>query len=124
MERDGTPHIKYFILIYYSGHGDISYATQRVCLFDDSEYPLESKIRNFKNENSKNCVVFGVFDACRNAFGEINDVQVRRELTRQRDQSQLNDRQGNFFLIFSSEPTKPTDSVGVTRALFNYLINQ
>ena len=85
---------------------------------------METKIRNFKNEHSKNCVVFGVFDACRNAFGEINDVQVRRELTRQRDQSQLNDRQGNFFLIFSSEPTKPTDSVGVTRALFNYLIEQ
>ena len=41
MEREGTLHIKYFIMIYYSGHGDITFATQRVFLHDETDYPLE-----------------------------------------------------------------------------------
>ena len=69
MERDGTLHIKYFIMIYYTGHGEISHGTQRACLHDGDMYPLETNIRNFKNAHSKNCVVFGVFDACRSADG-------------------------------------------------------
>ena len=84
MKLDGTLHIKYFILIYYTGHGDISGGTQRVFLHDGSKYPLETKIRNFKNDNSENCVVFGVFDACRDVSDVPNDGN---ELMRQINQS-------------------------------------
>ena len=52
MESEGTPDEKFVIMIYYTGHGTIAHGTQRVSLEDEKEYPLEAKIRNFKNDNA------------------------------------------------------------------------
>ena len=55
---------KFLTITYYSGHGGIEFATLRVTL-DDCVYPLELKIRQFKNEYPKNTYNIGVFDTCR-----------------------------------------------------------
>ena len=60
---------KFLNFSYYSGHGFIEFATQRVML-DDCNYPLELKIRQFKNDNYKNTYNIGVFDSCRVATGD------------------------------------------------------
>lgn len=66
------------IIFYYTGHGGLN-GTQKVCLYDDKDYPMETKIRNFKNEHFQNCYIFGIFDACRSASGISLDAQVRGE---------------------------------------------
>ena len=33
----------------------------------------------------------------------------------------IEDNEGNFMIVYSSEPTKPTPAKGVTLALFNFL---
>jgi len=35
MERDGTPDIKFVLMVYYTGPGDVACAEQRVWLNDD-----------------------------------------------------------------------------------------
>ncbi len=52
-------------MVYYTGHGKIRHGTQRITLFGDSGFPLETKIRNFKNEHSKNAYAWAIFDSCR-----------------------------------------------------------
>ncbi len=52
-------------MVYYSGHGRLLHGTQRVSLKENSGFPLETKIRNFKNKHSKNAFVWGIFDSCR-----------------------------------------------------------
>jgi len=110
-------------------------ATQRVCLYDDDEYPLEARIRNFKNSNASNCFIFSVFDTCRIAVNVNDDAKVRRDKIGYRSDSDdadsprryknqirpIEDNEGNFMIVYSSEPTKPTPSKGVTLALFNFL---
>jgi hypothetical protein len=52
-------------MVYYSGHGKLIHGTQRVSLKGDLGFPLETKIRNFKNKHSKNAYAWGIFDSCR-----------------------------------------------------------
>ncbi len=52
-------------MVYYTGHGRILHGTQRVTLVGTKIYELETKIRNFKNEHSKNAFVWAIFDSCR-----------------------------------------------------------
>ncbi len=52
-------------MVYYTGHGKIHDGTQRVNLLEDKAWPLEVKIRNFKNTHSKNAYIWGIFDSCR-----------------------------------------------------------
>ncbi len=52
-------------MVYYTGHGRILDGTQRVSLLENKAWPLETKIRNFKNKHSKNAYAWGIFDSCR-----------------------------------------------------------
>ena len=77
MESEGQLANKFVIAVYYSGHGHNSDATQRVCLVDDQDYPLEDKIRSFKNDHV-NCFIFGIFDSCRDLQRSI-EVPLNRQ---------------------------------------------
>jgi hypothetical protein len=61
-------------MVYYSGHGKLLNGTQRVSLVEDKRFPLETKIRNFKNKHSKNAYVLGIFDSCR-----ITNAETEKE---------------------------------------------
>ncbi len=66
-------------MVYYSGHGKIVNATQRITLHDDNGFPLETKIRRFKNEHSKNSFAWAIFDSCRVAPDENESEKVMGE---------------------------------------------
>jgi len=51
MEKEGTLYIKFVVCAYYSGHGEVVHGTQVIILGDGDEYPLEAKMRNFKNDH-------------------------------------------------------------------------
>lgn len=55
-------------MILFSGHGGVTNATQRVELYDDSNFPLELRIRDFANVESEKAYVWGIFDACRSVY--------------------------------------------------------
>jgi hypothetical protein len=59
-------------MVFYAGHGNLTYGTQHVSLHDNDSYELEIKIRNFKNDFVKNAYVWGVFDTCRSVQAPIN----------------------------------------------------
>jgi len=63
-KKAGDFNSKFFIFVYYTGHGILK-NTSRACLYDDENYPLEVIMRNFNNDHADNCYMFGVFDACR-----------------------------------------------------------
>jgi hypothetical protein len=60
---------KYLLMVYYTGVCRILNGTQRVGLHDDDNFPLENRIRNFKNKYSKNAYVWGIFDSGRISRG-------------------------------------------------------
>ena len=64
-------------MVYYTGHGKIHDGTQRVNLLEDKAWPLEVKIRNFKNTHSKNAYVWGIFDSCRMSGGGGSNLEKR-----------------------------------------------
>jgi len=74
----------------------IKKGTQRVCLADDQSYPLEARIRNFKNKHSANCFVFSVFDTCRVVENINDDGKVRRDQTGYNSDSDDVDSPGRY----------------------------
>lgn len=118
---------KYVVWVYYTGHGHIKNATQRICLYDDDAYQLEQRLRSFKNKNASNCFAIGIFDTCRVADGAPEDEIVKKnqggqhhsddsddddlerfETKYQNRMGKIDDNEGNLVIMFSSEPTKAT----------------
>ena len=88
-------------------------------LADQHYYPLEVRIRNFKNEYCENSFVWGVFDTCRGAdASEEEKVRMRGEP----EFLEFRQKQSNMILTFSCEPTKPTFNADrATHAIFEWI---
>ncbi len=73
-------------MVYYAGLGKMISGTQRVSLKEDKGWPLEVKIRNFKNKYSKNAYVWGIFDSCRISAGggrSLEGIYAQRAMVKQ-----------------------------------------
>ena len=119
---------KFLTIIYYSGHGGIEFATLRVTL-DDCVYPLELKIRQFKNDNPSNTYNIGVFDTCRWATDDsshiVGAMRLNGGIPYENDFKDFTPKDSNLILVFSSEPTNTTSDNGkATPALVEFLMKK
>ena len=67
--------------IYYSGYGVDWSATHRV-LLEDTIYPLELKILQFKNEHPENTFNIGVLATYKYAYGSLSDSAVETKASK------------------------------------------
>ncbi len=111
-------------MVYYSGHGKLRHGTQRVTLHGELGFALETKIRNFKNEHSKNAYAWAIFDSCRNVSPDANVTDIVQGEEHQEFQ-EVHQGDSNMVIVYSSEPTKYTlTRHRITHALFEWIENK
>ena len=120
------------LFVYYSGHGSLEKGTSWAYLPVGGgnrrfiEYPLEHRIREFRNKHPSNSFVFGVFDSCQNVTGLADRYPLilidRPKAPGFDSSSEYNHGTSNLLIVKSSEPTRPTDVRDrVTHALLEYM---